>query len=63
MNNREYFYRILTIPTTVGCVNAHNIVLSVCRVETIYEVVDEGPCPDVIAYDYDNKPSIQRSKK
>ena len=47
MNNRVYLYRILPIPTTVGCVNTHNIVLSVCRVEAIYEAVDEGPCPDV----------------
>ena len=46
----------------MGCVNAHNIALSVCRVEAIYAVVDEGPCPDVITYDYDKKNSIRRSE-
>ena len=34
------------IPTTVGYMNTHNIVI-VYRVEAIYEIVDEGPCPDV----------------
>ena len=48
MNRTVYNFMAFShaIPTTVGYMNTHNIVI-VYRVEAIYEIVDEGPCPDV----------------